>query len=418
MFKKVLGTRDILPEEAVLWRNAENAGREVFALYNYREIRTPVIEEAALYARSLGGSTEIVGKQMFLIERGEDSYALRPEGTASVVRAYVENGLDKSQGFAKLFYIGPMFRAERPQKGRLRQFHHIGCEALGSSDPCLDSEIITLADALLKAWGISGYEILVNSLGCLQDKQKLTEGLRASLQDKRAELCPECLQRLDVNVLRILDCKNEGCRRAVAGLNLESGHLCPDCAGHFRSVLSGLDSCGVKYTLSSSLVRGLDYYTRTVFEITHSGLGSQNAIGAGGRYDNLIAELGGPDKGACGFAFGMERVLLVSQAQAPDADGPRVFIVPLGTGARAACPGILAELRASGISSDTDYEGKSIKGAMRAANSQGAKLALIIGEDELKNGTVLIKDMSTGSQEPAARDALIEAVKERFKENV
>ncbi len=418
MFKKVLGTRDILPEEVRSWRQIESAGRKIFALYNYREIRTPAIEEAALYTRSLGGSTEIVGKQMFLIERGEDRYALRPEGTASVVRAYVENGLDKSEGFCKFFYIGPMFRAERPQKGRLRQFHHIGCEALGSSDPGLDTEIITLADSLLKSWGIKGYEISVNSLGCRQDKQKLADTLRGSLQAGRGDLCPECLQRLDGNVLRILDCKNEGCRRAVAGLDLGTGHLCPDCAGHFKSVLSGLDSCGVKYTVSPWLVRGLDYYTRTVFEISHPGLGAQNAIGAGGRYDNLISELGGPEKGAAGFAFGMERVLLVLDSQPPAAGALRVFIVPLGAAARAACPGILAELRLCGISADTDYEGKSIKGAMRSANSQGAALALIIGEDELKSGTVLIKNMSTGSQEPVQRNLLIEAVKERLNLNV
>lgn len=418
MFKKVLGTKDLLPEEVRSWQAVENVCRKIFALYNYREIRTPLIEEAALYARSLGGATEIVGKQMFLIERGEDRYALRPEGTASIVRAYVENGLDKSEGFSKLFYIGPMFRAERPQKGRLRQFHHIGCEALGSSDPGLDAEIISLADALLKAWGVSGYEILVNSLGCLEDKQKLADTLRGSLQARRADLCPECRQRLDGNVLRILDCKNDDCREIVSGLNLETRHLCPDCAGHFRAVLSGLDSCGVKYKVCASLVRGLDYYTRTVFEITHSGLGAQNAIGAGGRYDNLISELGGPDKGAAGFAFGVERVMLASQAPAPGGENLQVFIVPLGAEARAESVKILAELRASGISADTDYEGKSIKGAMRAANSRGAALSFIIGEDELKTGTVVIKDMAQGAQEAVARQALIEAVKERLTINV
>jgi len=418
MFKKVLGTKDLLPEEVRLWQSIENTGREIFALYNYCEIRTPLIEEAALYNRSLGGSTEIVGKQMFLIERGEDKYALRPEGTASVVRAYIENGLDKSAGFAKLFYIGPMFRAERPQKGRLRQFHHIGCEALGSSDAGLDVEIISLADKLLSGWGVGGHEILVNSLGCRQDKQKLADSLKNSLRDKREELCPECRQRLDGNVLRILDCKNEECRRITSGINGQNSHLCPDCAGHFKSVLSGLDATGVKYTVSASLVRGLDYYTRTVFEISHPGLGAQSAIGAGGRYDNLIAELGGPDKGAAGFAFGLERVMLVSRAQPPAAGGLEVFVVPLGAEARAESVKVLAELRGSGISADTDYEGKSIKGAMRAANSLGAVLVMIIGEDELRGGTVLMKNMSDGTQEPVSRDKILQAVKERLDRNV
>jgi len=418
MFKKVLGTKDLLPEEVRLWQSIENTGREIFALYNYREIRTPLIEEAALYNRSLGGSTEIVGKQMFLIERGEDKYALRPEGTASVVRAYLENGLDKSAGFAKLFYIGPMFRAERPQKGRLRQFHHIGCEALGSSDAGLDVEIISLADRLLSGWGVSGQEILLNSLGCRQDKQKLADSLKNSLRDKREELCPECRQRLDGNVLRILDCKNEECRRITSGMNGQNSHLCPDCAGHFNAVLSGLDAIGVKYTVSASLVRGLDYYTRTVFEISHPGLGAQSAIGAGGRYDNLIAELGGPDKGAAGFAFGLERVMLVSQAQPPAAGGLQVFVVPLGAEARAESVRILAELRGSGISAETDYEGKSIKGALRSANSLGAALVMIIGENELRGGTVLMKNMSDGTQEPVSRDKILQAVKERLNRNV
>ncbi|MFZ2385439.1 MAG: histidine--tRNA ligase [Candidatus Omnitrophota bacterium] len=418
MFKKVLGTKDLLPEEVRLWQDIENTGREIFALYNYREIRTPLIEEAALYSRSLGGSTEIVGKQMFLIERGEDKYALRPEGTASVVRAYLENGLDKSAGFAKLFYIGPMFRAERPQKGRLRQFHHIGCEALGSSDAGLDVEIISLAERLLSGWGVNGHEILVNSLGCRQDKQKLADSLKNSLQDKRGELCPECQQRLDGNVLRVLDCKNEECRRITSGANGQNSHLCPDCAGHFKAVLSGLDAVGVKYTVSANLVRGLDYYTRTVFEINHPGLGAQSAIGAGGRYDNLIAELGGQEKGAAGFAFGMERVMLVSRAQARAAVNLRVFVVPLGAEARAESVKILGELRGSGISADTDYEGKSIKGAMRSANSLGAVLVMIIGEDELRGGTVLIKNMSDGNQEAVKRDKILQAVKERLDRNV
>ena len=288
MFKRVPGTKDILPDEVAVWQRLEEISRNIFSVYNYTEMRPPLIEEASLFNRSLGESAEIVQKQMFLIKNKEDLYALRPEGTASIVRAYIENNLDKTSGFVKLYYTGPMFRLERPQKGRLRQFHHIGCEAIGSMEANLDIEIISLANSLLKGYSIEGYKIKINSLGCSKDKKQLTAALHNALKDKLNKLCDDCKERFKTNVLRILDCKNEACVEAVKKLDIQNTYLCPECKDHFHKVKAGLDLLKINYEVTPHLVRGLDYYTRTVFEISHAGLGTQDAVGAGGRYDNLV----------------------------------------------------------------------------------------------------------------------------------
>ncbi len=408
MFKKIPGTRDILPDEVQQWQFLEETARRIFACYNYREIRPPMLEDVSLFNRSLGDTTEIVRKQMFLIHNNEDTYALRPEGTASVVRAYVENNLDKIQKFVKFYYLGPMFRLERPQKGRLRQFHHIGCEVIGSADPAVDVEIISLADTLLKNFGISGYVLKLNSLGCPADKKAFVESLRKNLAGRAGELCEDCTVRFQQNVLRILDCKQEGCKKIVQSLSLEKTCLCKDCTDHFERVRQGLDTLKVPYTLTPHLVRGLDYYTRTVFEISHGELGAQDAIGAGGRYDTLVKELGGPDTGAMGFAFGVERLLLAGN-KAPAAGAARiVYLIPLGEEAKKESISLLQELRNRGIACDTDYEGKSLKGAMRSAHDSGAHHVIIIGDNELKKNTVTIKDMSSGEQNEVSRAGLIE----------
>lgn len=408
MFKRIAGTRDILPEEAYWWQKVETLSRSIFYLYNYREIRPPLIEEASLFNRSLGESTEIVQKQMFLVEKGSDVYALRPEGTASVVRAYIENNLDKTDGFAKLYYIGPMFRLERPQKGRLRQFHHLGCEAIGSSEPALDTEIISLADALLKGLSIGNYKIKINSLGCPEDKLRLAEKLQKGLKDKLPGLCPDCKARFKQNVLRILDCKNEACIESAGQLGINDSHLCGECAGHFLRVREGLDLLKVGYETAPHLVRGLDYYNRTVFEITHPDLGAQDALGAGGRYNNLVKSLGGPDVGAAGFAFGIERLFLASKCQSAKvpSDNP-VYLISLGEEAKKEGLKLLDTLRKNGISADTDYENKSLKGAMRRANDLKARHVVIVGEDELKKNTVTLKDMASGEQREVAAESLI-----------
>ncbi len=398
MFKRVPGTKDILPEEAFLWQELEEISRNVFSRFNYSEIRTPLIEDASLFNRSLGESTEIVQKQMFLFHNKEDLYALRPEGTASIVRAYIENNLDKTSGFLKLYYLGPMFRLERPQKGRLRQFHHIGCEAIGSADANLDVEIISLADTLLRNFSISGYKIKINNLGCAKDKKELSAILRNAIKGKLNKLCDDCNLRFKTNVFRVLDCKNAACVEVVNKLDIGKNFLCADCQSHFDKVKSGLDALNINYEVSPRLVRGLDYYTRTVFEIAHPDLGAQDAIGAGGRYDNLVKELGGPDVGAIGFAFGVERLLLVSRStpQAP-LEG-LVYLITLGDEAKKSGINLLMTLRNKGIACDTDYEGKSLKGALRSANNLKAKFVLILGEDELKKGVVTLKDMISGEQ--------------------
>ncbi len=412
MFRKIPGTKDILPAEAAIWQEIESISRGTFALYNYQEIRPPLVEEAGLFDRSLGESAEIVQKQMFLVKNNEDLYALRPEGTASVVRSYIENDLDKTAGFLKVYYMGPMFRLERPQKGRYRQFHHIGCEVLGSQEPLLDVEVISLARDLLKNFAVADYKIKVNSLGCSKDKETLNRNLKEALKNKADELCEDCQKRLKTNVLRILDCKNESCRKIVATLKLEDKHLCQECRVHFASVLSGLDILGVPYQVDYSLVRGLDYYNRTVFEITHHGLGSQDAIGAGGRYNNLVKELGGPDIGAIGFAFGIERVLLVSKLAEKLKNEPKlVFLITLGDAARMKGVSILAELRKIGVSCDTDYEGRSLKGCMRKADDMNARKVLILGEDELKNNNITIKDMVSGEQKQVLLSGLEEEIR-------
>jgi histidyl-tRNA synthetase len=415
MFKKTPGTKDILPDEVSSWQVIEETTRNIFSLYNYKEIRPPIIEEAALFDRSLGESAEIVQKQMFLVKKDKDVYALRPEGTAPIVRAYLENNLDKTAGLIKVYYIGPMFRAERPQKGRLRQFHHLGCEVIGSQEPYLDVEIISLADNLLKAYTIEGYEIKINSLGCTKDKKELTEILRKNLKPKLSKLCDDCKVRFKHNVLRILDCKNEGCIEVVKKLDIRQDHLCPECKVHFDKVKKGLDSLNIDYKISPYLVRGLDYYTRTVFEIIHHDLGTQNALGAGGRYDNLVGDLGGPSLGAIGFAFGIERLLLVRSQKSEVRSQNLVYIITLGEEAKEEGLKLLNTLRRGGITSDTDYEDKSLKGALRKANDLSSRLVLIIGEDEIKKNVVTLKDMASGEQREVKQEDLIKDLMSNVK---
>jgi len=412
MFKKVAGTKDILPHEVYVWQKIEEISRAIFATYNYQEIRPPIIEEAALFDRSLGEFSEVVQKQMFLIKNADEVYALRPEGTASIVRAYIENNLDKTIGFMKLYYLGPMFRLERPQKGRLRQFHHVGVEAIGSAGPDIDVEVVALADALLKAYSIENYEIKINSLGCANDKAALVKILKEGLKPKLGNLCKDCNARFKHNVLRILDCKNEGCRKVAAGLNISDSHLCEDCKGHFAQVRKGLDSLNLAYKVLPHLVRGLDYYTRTVFEINHPGLGSQDALGAGGRYDNLLNQLGGPDAGAIGFAFGVERLLLAMPAKANAvAVGLPIYLIPLGEQAIPFAIEVLAFLRRHHCAADMNYEGRSLKGALRTATNLSCQFVGIIGDNEINKGVIALKNMATGEQKEVKKEDLLRELK-------
>ncbi|MBU2258219.1 MAG: histidine--tRNA ligase [Candidatus Omnitrophica bacterium] len=412
MFKRVPGTRDILPGEISWWLKIEEASRRIFSLYNYQEIRPPLIEDARLFNRSLGESAEIVQKQMFLVRNNEDIYALRPEGTASIVRAYLENNLDKTNSFVKLYYTGAMFRMERPQKGRLRQFHHLGSEVIGSYQPQVDAEVISLGNRILTEGGINGYKIKINTLGCRQDKKELSSNLNKSLKDKLGQLCKECQVRFERNILRVLDCKNESCREVVSSLNLSGSHICKECADHFKQVREALDSLKINYQVSPYLVRGLDYYTRTVFEFIHPNLGpQQDALGAGGRYDNLVKDLCGPEIGAVGFAFGMERLLIADSPQPTVNSNKLVYIITMGDAAKKQGVRFLDQLRRAGIAADTDYEGRTLKGAMRQANDLKAGFVLIIGDNELNKDAVTLKNMSSGEQKEVKSADIIEELK-------
>jgi histidyl-tRNA synthetase len=399
MIKAVRGTKDILPGESCIWKEIENVSRDNLELFGYREIRTPVIEETALFVKNIGEETDIVSKEMFsFVDRGDRNISLRPEGTASVIRSYIENNLDKASQFQKLYYIGPMFRAERPQAGRLRQFHQIGVEAIGSLHPALDAEVIALSAKLLDAAGIKGYKIKLNNLGCREDKKNLSKILKEIFSDKKGEhLCEDCKRRIKMNPLRVLDCKNDECREVVKKTFKDAAFICGECKAHFEEVLKFVDILNLKYELDPYIIRGLDYYTRTVFEITHEGLGSKDAIGAGGRYDNLSLDMGGPDVGACGFALGIDRMMIVLGKSMVPA-GVDIFIATIGQAAYAKAFSILNDLRNNGISCEIDYEKRSLKSQMRTADAMNARFVLIIGEDEIAKGEAALRDMKTKEQ--------------------
>lgn len=412
LFKSPRGTKDILPPETCLWQSIEEQARQIFPLYAYEEVRTPVIEEAGLFLRSLGDLSDIVQKQMFVIKKETDAFVLRPEATAAIIRSYIEHGLYQEAGLVKWFYIGPMFRAERPQKGRLRQFHHIGCEAIGSYSPYIDAETIRLACHVLDSCGVKGYEIFVNSLGCSDDKKRLAIFLKEKLSPHKRSFCQDCQARIDRNVFRVLDCKNPQCREYVSSLNIGTAHMCQDCRQHFDEVLKGLSALGVACKTDHLLVRGLDYYTRTVFEIKHQGLGSQDAIGAGGRYDNLVEDLGGPKRGAVGFALGMERLLLARQGQEKCERELDCYFIALGEAAEARGLGLVNVLRQEGISAEMDLTRGSLKSSLRRADASKARVCLIFGDNEISKGVVIVKDMSSGTQEEAAVETLAGRIKE------
>ena len=390
--KAVRGTTDILAGESARWSAVENLSRDLFAKYGYSEIRTPIFEETALFKRSIGDNTDIVQKQMYAFQDpGGRSITLRPEATAPVVRAYLEHHLDKKQAVTKLFYIGPMFRAERPQAGRQRQFHPIGIEAIGSDSPYLDAEAISLLAIFLEKAGVKDFEVKINNLGCAEDKKKLAASLKKKLKAKIDSLCEDCKERFEKNVLRILDCKKETCKKIVHSLSSMDDDICHECKKHFDKAREALDSLGVKYIIDNYLVRGLDYYTKTVFEAVGHGLGSQDAIAAGGRYDNLVKELGGPDKPAVGFAIGVERLLMavgVSEHQSIRLS-EKIYIATLGEAARKKGFELAAGLRQAGIVCQMEYDDKSLKAQLKAASNQDCKYAAILGDDELQKDKII-----------------------------
>ena len=413
------GTSDILPDEISAWQNLEETARRILKNYRYQEIRTPMFEETGLFVRSLGAATDVVQKQMLNLASMKDSpdslgndegLSLRPEATASIVRSYLQNNFDKKESLSKLYYIGPMFRGERPQKGRLRQFHQIGCEAIGpdSSVPFLDAEIISLSVRLLNAFGANDLKLKINSLGTPEDKKKFSVILRDHLQKNISSLCEDCQKRFERNVFRILDCKNESCKKVVAGLNLKDEHLSTESQKYFTEVKEALKSLDVSFEVSPALVRGLDYYIHTVFEITAGGLGSQDAVGAGGRYDGLIQELGGSLKinyGAIGFALGIERILLSRGNTIKFPNSLDAFVVYIQSQYAFQ---LVNQLRQANISADMSFSTGSFKSQMSRAHKLNARFALILGEEEIKNKTVAVKNMLKSTQETVPLEDIID----------
>jgi len=398
------GTYDVFPggrephERPELWAFVEGEARDFFRRYNYSEVRTPVFEEAQLFVRSVGEASDIVRKEMFVFEdKGGRELALRPEGTAGVVRSYVEHGLYKQAQPLKLFYIGPMFRYEQQQKGRYRQHTQIGVEVLGSGDPLVDVEVISLLYGLHQAVGVRDEVVYLNNLGDVETRSAYIPELRAFLQEHRAELDPDSLVRLETNPLRTFDSKDENTQALLAGAPAIGDFLSPEASAHLAAVEEGLGSLGIPYEVDERLVRGLDYYTSTVFEAKSGALGAQDTVGAGGRYNGLVSELGGPDLAGIGFGSGIERILLAAASHEVPTSLD-VFFVTLAPEARLAAMRLASALRAEGLSCDLDYAGRSAKGQFRQADRSGAAYAAILGEDELERGVCTVRDMASGEE--------------------
>lgn len=445
------GTSDILPSTVLSWESIESKAKDILKIYGYSEIRTPIYEDINLFKRSMGQTSDVVNKQLLEVlnnpswvamtkkeadeyqsqgllknydpqkEMGllsESGYALRPEGTAGVVRSYIENRLDAKETLSKLFYMGPMFRGERPQKGRLRQFHQIGVEAIGvdSASPYLDAEVIALGVRLLQEFGLSGFKLKINSLGTKEDKENFSIILRHILKDKLSDFCDDCRSRYDRNVFRILDCKNPACKQKIDALEFDDSHLSAESQAYFRHVRESVASLSIACEYDPKLVRGLDYYTHTVFEFVGGGLGSQDALGAGGRYNGLVSDLGGPAADAVGFALGVERVLLSVGEQTHPEKKLDAFMVALGETAYRRAFVINDFVRKSNVSCDMAHRpGGSMKSQMRLADKRGAKYVLILGEEEEKNHSVIVKNMSTGDQEIIGWDEVVEYLRNKLK---
>ena len=405
------GTKDILPDSIGQWTYVEGKVREICQRFGYKEIRTPLFEHTELFQRGIGDTTDVVEKEMYtFMDRGGRSITLRPENTAAAVRAYLQNKLYADNALTKLFYIGSMFRYDRPQAGRYREFHQFGVEALGEINPAVDAEIIILAVRFLESLGLKDLELSLNSVGCPKCRPVYREKLQEFFRDKKDGLCEDCQSRYDRNPMRILDCKNEQCQKLSVGAPEITDCLCEECQEHFSKVQAYLKTAGIFFKLDPRLVRGLDYYTKTAFEVKYAPLGAQSAVAGGGRYDGLIEEIGGSPTPAVGFAVGLERVLLALEQQKllPEmSDAVDVFVVALGEAAQKAAFQLLMELRAAGLSAAMDFAGRSMKAQMKQANKANARFVAILGEDEVREGAVTLRDMQSSEQEKVTREEII-----------
>jgi histidyl-tRNA synthetase len=398
--RAIRGFRDILPDESWKIRFIEERLRAHLGGFGYREVRLPVVEATELFARAIGAETDIVEKEMYTFaDRNGQSISLRPEGTASAVRAYLEGGLRGQGGVCKLFYAGPMFRHERPQKGRYRQFHQVGVEALGGEGPLVDAEVITCLHGIFKVLGIEGVTILVNSLGCPVCRPAFRALLTGYLREMTGSLCENCLRRARENPLRVLDCKVPACREALSSPPSILGHLCADCRSHFMRVRETLDAMRVPYRVDDRIVRGLDYYTRTAFEAVCERLGAQNAVAAGGRYDGLAGAIGGEDVPGIGFAVGLERLALIADWRGVEQPRGHYFVAAASPAARVPAQVLAGRLRERGWAAEADLEDRSLKSQLRSANRQGMRWVAILGDEEMARGTIQLKDFARNTQE-------------------
>lgn len=404
------GTNDFLPADTAKWQRVEGLLRDLAKTYGYEEIRTPIFESTELFLRGVGDTTDIVNKEMYTFEdKGHRSITLRPEATASTARAYIENKMKGLPQPVKLYYMGPMFRYERPQKGRFRQFHQFGIEAFGSVDPAVDAEIIAFTIDFYRRLGLTGLEVRLNSVGCPRCRSTHREKLHAFLAPVTEELCNECRQRYEKNPLRIFDCKNEKCQRLLEGAPTILDCLCDECADHFEKVKTYLNAAEVPFYVDSRLVRGLDYYTKTAFEVILKEIGAQSAICGGGRYDGLIADIGGEPTPGVGVALGMERIFSALEAQGlelPTDAGIDVYYIALNDEARERCFALLQEARIAGLKGEMDYMNRSLKSQMKTADRLDAAYTVIIGEEELEQGEATVRRMDNSEQERVRFDAI------------
>jgi histidyl-tRNA synthetase len=409
----VRGTRDILPDEVTAWLKVERETRELLARYGYREIRTPVFEETELFARSIGTETDIVSKEMYTFaDRDGGSLTLRPEATAGIVRSVIEHNLMNADPALKVYALGPMFRRERPQKGRYRQFHQVDVEAFGYTSPTIDAEVIELSLACLDACGVSRHELVLNSVGDRNCRPAYVERLRQALETQAPRMCGDCQRRAVTNPLRVLDCKVPEDQATIDALPRITDHLCGACLEHFAEVRRQLELLGIPYRLSHRLVRGLDYYVRTTFEVTSGELGAQNSVLGGGRYDGLVRDLGGPDVAGIGFALGLERLVLLLPGRA-DERRCEVFLLPATPGALDEALVLQRRLRQAGVKAMLDPEGRSFKSRMKLADRLGARVVAILGDDEKARGVWTVRDMARSEQEDVPEDRILDHLKEK-----
>ncbi|MCE5335031.1 MAG: histidine--tRNA ligase [Desulfobacteraceae bacterium] len=397
----VRGMNDILPDQVGWWQRVERTAREVLENFGYREIRTPVVEKLDLFSRGIGENTDVVEKEMYAFEdRSGDWIALRPEVTASIARSYIQHKLYADPTLQKFYAIGPMFRHERPQKGRYRQFHQIDAEVFGIDSPMIDAEIMHMLRIFLEKVGISGVTLHINTLGCPECRKVYREVLKRYLTDKGDEFCPDCMRRRETNPLRVFDCKVERCQAFLDGAPALIEYICNDCRTHFDAVMEMLDKLGTPYVVDPKIVRGLDYYMRTTFEVVTDRLGSQNAVGGGGRYNGLVQDLGGPEVPGIGFAIGMERlIMLLQQEQQAAVQAPDAFIAAVGEHARTGAFLLLQQMRAHGLEVEMEFESRSLKSQMRRADKLGPRFVFILGEDEINRGEIQLRDMQEKTQQ-------------------